>query len=426
MSHPDEPTADEVLEARTGTRVPYTMVGDWVLLSNLSPQAKLLYALLAAHINIAEGDRKVWPSLETLAGWMGVKQPRSVSKYIDELVEIGALQKEQQRTADGMRTRNAYYVEGEPPAGLATPTRFSDFYAQRAADRRTKRAGQTVVQSSALRNDQAEPVSAGEDVVRSSAVRGASERQDVARSSAPEQDQLTQQDEVSNSPSTPAPPPREDVEQLCRRLRDRMIGNGCKPPTITKAWRNSARLLLDKDGRELEKAMQVLDWTMKDSFWMANVQSMDTFRNQYDKLRLKAVHAWQQARGATAAAPLADEAAQACSMCKPDGRSRDGAIRWLRIVPGTQEAITPYRMCDHSTPHEQVLHDLAAEDAAAERARSARSAPSVPGCSTTGSAAAREALSKAMARKRAAAAVSTDTGGLDDAGAQLVDHEVAV
>lgn len=295
----NEPTTDEVLAVRTGTRVPFTMVGDWVLLSDLSPQAKLLYALLAAHINIVEGDRKVWPSLETLAGWMGVKQPRSVSKYVDELVEIGALQKEQQRTADGLRTRNAYYVEGEPPAGLPTPTRFSDFYAQRAAARR-ELAGQAVARPSALRNDQGKRVSAGEAVVRSSAVRGAPERQDVVRSSAPEQDQLLQLNEVSNSSSTTAPPPREDVEQLCRELRDRMIQNGCKPPTITKAWQDAARLLLDRDGRELDKAMQVLDWTMKDEFWMANVQSMGTFRKQYDKLRLKAVYAWQQERRAAA------------------------------------------------------------------------------------------------------------------------------
>ena len=90
-------------------------------------------------------------------------------------------------------------------------------------------------------------------------------------------------------PTSPAPPPREDVELLCQRLRDRMIGNGCKPPTITDTWRTAARLLLDKDGRELDKALNLIDWATDDEFWAANIQSMPKFRAQYDTLRLRAI-----------------------------------------------------------------------------------------------------------------------------------------
>lgn len=83
-------------------------------------------------------------------------------------------------------------------------------------------------------------------------------------------------------------PPRADVDALCERLVDRMIDNGSKPPTITTAWRREARLLLDKDGRDLDKALRLIDWCQQDSFWRANIHSMATFRRQYDALRLKA------------------------------------------------------------------------------------------------------------------------------------------
>lgn len=83
-------------------------------------------------------------------------------------------------------------------------------------------------------------------------------------------------------------PPRADVEALCERLVDRMIDNGSKPPRITDAWRREARLLLDRDGRDLDKALRLIDWCQQDSFWRANIHSMATFRRQYDALRLKA------------------------------------------------------------------------------------------------------------------------------------------
>lgn len=81
---------------------------------------------------------------------------------------------------------------------------------------------------------------------------------------------------------------RADVEIICTTLRDRMIGNGCKPPTITDAWRTSARLLLDKDNRAYDEVLYVLDWCQSDSFWQGNIHSLPTFREKYDRLRMQA------------------------------------------------------------------------------------------------------------------------------------------
>lgn len=75
-----------------------------------------------------------------------------------------------------------------------------------------------------------------------------------------------------------------------------MVTNGCKRPTISDEWRTDARLLLDRDGRELDKALALIDWCQADSFWRSNIQSMPTFRAKYDGLRLKALAAWEAER----------------------------------------------------------------------------------------------------------------------------------
>lgn len=102
---------------------------------------------------------------------------------------------------------------------------------------------------------------------------------------------------VPSSPNGEEASTREDVEALCIRLRDRMIANGDKPPTITKRWRDEARRLLDIDERPLDKALALIDWATADAFWRANIRSMPTFRDKYDQLRLKALNEWERGSG---------------------------------------------------------------------------------------------------------------------------------
>jgi hypothetical protein len=80
---------------------------------------------------------------------------------------------------------------------------------------------------------------------------------------------------------------RIDVEQVCSLLAKLMIENGCRPPSVTAQWRDSARLLLDKDGRPLAEVERVLRWCQADEFWRVNILSLPKFRQQYDRLRLK-------------------------------------------------------------------------------------------------------------------------------------------
>ena len=94
------------------------------------------------------------------------------------------------------------------------------------------------------------------------------------------------------------PSDRPDVEALCTRLHERVTANGFKA-TITPTWRQQARLLLDDDGWELDKALALIDWATADGFWRANIRSMPTFREKYNQLRLRATEDWKRRQAVT-------------------------------------------------------------------------------------------------------------------------------
>lgn len=90
-------------------------------------------------------------------------------------------------------------------------------------------------------------------------------------------------------------PPRDDIERICNHLADRIEANGSKRPTITKRWRDAARLMLDKDGRTEEQIHRAIDWCQDDTFWRANILSLPKLRDKFDQLRLQATR--DQSRG---------------------------------------------------------------------------------------------------------------------------------
>lgn len=92
---------------------------------------------------------------------------------------------------------------------------------------------------------------------------------------------------------------RADVERLCQHLADAITSNGSKRPTITKSWRDAARLLLDKDGRTEQQAHDAIAWCQRDEFWRANILSMPKLREKYDQLRLAATRAPNGHNGST-------------------------------------------------------------------------------------------------------------------------------
>ena len=82
---------------------------------------------------------------------------------------------------------------------------------------------------------------------------------------------------------------RDDVERLCVKLADSVEARGVKRPTITKAWRDAARLMLDRDGHTEDQITWLIDWTANDEFWRSNILAMPKLRAQFDQLKLRAV-----------------------------------------------------------------------------------------------------------------------------------------
>ena len=84
---------------------------------------------------------------------------------------------------------------------------------------------------------------------------------------------------------------RADVEAVCLTLADHVQTMGGKRPTITKAWRDAIRLLIDRDLSHEADAYRlvvaVLDWAIADPFWAANILSAPTLRKQFTQLRAK-------------------------------------------------------------------------------------------------------------------------------------------
>lgn len=75
---------------------------------------------------------------------------------------------------------------------------------------------------------------------------------------------------------------------ICERLADKIEANGCRRPTVTKAWEKECRLLIDRDGVQPNEVRAAIDWATSHHFWKANILSMPTLRRQFDRLRLQA------------------------------------------------------------------------------------------------------------------------------------------
>lgn len=96
----------------------------------------------------------------------------------------------------------------------------------------------------------------------------------------------------SKSSSRKPEPYREDVEKICQHLADQIAANGSKRPKVTDEWRRQARLLIDETRdppTSVDKIVNLIDWSQRNTFWRPNIQSMPKFREKYDRLRLEAL-----------------------------------------------------------------------------------------------------------------------------------------
>lgn len=124
-------TIDDEAEVEAEDVPPFTMCPHWVLLAELSPQAKVLWWALASHVYRRKRDGAVvWPSRQSLAAMLQMKRPQSIDPYLTELDEYGAIKVEPVRLGK-MRVRHRYVVRFKPPAGCSTPLTVEEFYERR-------------------------------------------------------------------------------------------------------------------------------------------------------------------------------------------------------------------------------------------------------------------------------------------------------
>lgn len=111
---------------RAGRRAQqFVRTPEWVVVSGISPQALGLYTVLLGHVNHSRDDTLVWPGMDALADLLRFKQRKSVQRYLRELVELGAIEVERERS---MRRRNVYTVHETPPDGYTGHRTFKNFW----------------------------------------------------------------------------------------------------------------------------------------------------------------------------------------------------------------------------------------------------------------------------------------------------------
>ena len=98
---------------------------------------------------------------------------------------------------------------------------------------------------------------------------------------------------------------REDADRICSHLADRIEANSStgKRPTITQRWRDTARLMIDRDGLSEDRIHRAIDWCQDDEFWRLNIKSMPKLRDHYDRLQQEAQRRARSGNGHAAPGP---------------------------------------------------------------------------------------------------------------------------
>ena len=88
----------------------------------------------------------------------------------------------------------------------------------------------------------------------------------------------------------PKTEPSREATKLASLLKTEILRNKADYK-ITQAqertWAVTADRMLRIDRRKPEESADLIQWAQRDEFWMANVLSMDTFREKFDQLALK-------------------------------------------------------------------------------------------------------------------------------------------
>ncbi len=76
---------------------------------------------------------------------------------------------------------------------------------------------------------------------------------------------------------------------LALQLKNCMLENKPNMKMISSLgqWANTIRLMIERDGRQIQQIEMVIDWCQRDKFWKMNILSADTLREKFDRLELQ-------------------------------------------------------------------------------------------------------------------------------------------
>jgi hypothetical protein len=116
------------------------------------------------------------------------------------------------------------------------------------------------------------------------------EQEQEQESSSSEQESRSDQGGAPTSNKTEKVPSPEAC-RLVALLKSEILSN--KPdyritPAQIRKWELTADRMLLRDGRTTDQIAALIRWAQHDEFWMANILSMDTLREKFDQLEMKA------------------------------------------------------------------------------------------------------------------------------------------
>lgn len=283
----------------------FAQVPLWLVLSGVSGEAIRLFALIAAkhadHTKTATEEAKGF-TRKDLAADLG-KSVDAVDRYKAELVKAKALTIEEQHHK-GARLADIFYLWYADPSA---PTR----------DEKTPETGEEQAFEEGARGTS-----------KSAATPPHQYDHGGRKSAAPLKDpELLPEGELPNGSSLRASENsiESEVNRLCEVFELLLVADGT-PPAIANGkvtsprWRDAARLLLEKDGRDRQEAELLLRWSQHDRFWQSRTTSMVSFRANYDAIRK------QQSAGASEGAAVVELPPRA-----PDSLDDLRAGEWAQI-----------------------------------------------------------------------------------------------
>ncbi len=152
----------------------------------------------------------------------------------------------------------------------------------------------------------------------------------VGSSKGSKTDERTTSSRAAKEPKPSLNDGRDDARRVCTRLCDLIERAGVKRPTVTVAWLDQARLLMDEDGYSEQQVMWILDKVKADPYRSSGVMSTKALREKFGALVTKYTAQHSSAEG-PAKQSTTDARVQAAQALKQQLRDKGPAAGQLAI-----------------------------------------------------------------------------------------------